>query len=245
MKKEKLLNTCINNINMDEAIDYICDCIEKKKIAYIVPINVDMVVKIEKDEYLKKIVNEADLTLIDGKPLIWISKMYGNQIKEKISGSDLIPKLCNVASKKGISIFIIGGAEGVAKKAKENLENEIPGINIVGTYSPSFGFEKKDDEKRLINSIISDANPDIVIACFGCPKQEKWVYENYKKYDSIVSICGGATVDFLAGNVKRAPNWMSESGLEWLYRFFQEPKRLFKRYFIDDLKIFKLIWKYK
>lgn len=92
--------------------------------------------------------------------------------------------------------------------------------------------------------MISEMHPDLLIACFGCPKQEKWIYENIEKYDAKVSICAGATVDFLAGNVKRAPRWMSEHGLEWFYRFLQEPKRMFKRYFVDDIKIVKLIFKY-
>ena len=93
--------------------------------------------------------------------------------------------------------------------------------------------------------MISEKRPDLLIACFGCPKQEKWIYENYQKYDAKDSICAGATVDFLAGNVNRAPKWMSEHGLEWFYRFLQEPKRMFKRYFIDDVKILSLIFKYK
>ena len=93
--------------------------------------------------------------------------------------------------------------------------------------------------------MISNAHPDLLIACFGCPKQEKWIYENYKKYDAKVSICAGATVDFLAGNINRAPKWMSEHGFEWFYRFMKEPKRMFKRYFIDDVKIIGLIRKYK
>ena len=130
-------------------------------------------------------------------------------------------------------------------KQKKNLEQGLPGIKIVGTYAPPFGFEKNNDELKKINETISDAHPDLLIVCFGCPKQEKWIYENYKKYDAIVSICAGATVDFLAGNVKRAPKWMSNYGLEWLYRATQEPRRLIKRYFIEDTKIIKLIWKYR
>ena len=150
-----------------------------------------------------------------------------------------------MAAQMGYSIFIIGGAEGIADRAKENLERDLPGIRIAGTYAPPYGFEKDEAELCRINEMISDVHPDIVIACFGCPKQEKWIYENYQKYDGIVSICAGATVDFLAGNVKRAPRWMSEHGLEWFYRFLQEPKRMFKRYFIDDVKILGLIWKYR
>ena len=201
--------------------------------------------KMEKDEYLNKITNEADLTLVDGKPLVWIAKWLKHPVKAKISGSDLVPKLCRMASEKGYSIFIIGGAEGIAEKAKGNLERDFLGIRIVGTYSPPFGFEKDETELEKINKMISDAHPDIVIACLGCPKQEKWIYENYQQYDGTVSICAGATVDFLAGNMNRAPEWMSDHGLEWLYRFFQEPKRLFKRYFVDDMKILGIVWKYR
>ena len=245
MEKQPLLNTYVNNVNMDEAIQAIEDMIASEKKSYIVAINVDVVMKIENDSYLKEITDEADMVLVDGKPLEWIAKWHKRPIKAKISGSDLVPILCKRAAEKGYSIFIIGGKEGIAEKAKQNLERDLPGIKIVGTYAPPFGFEKDEKELNRINEMISSAHPDILIACFGCPKQEKWIYENISKYDAKVSVCAGATVDFLAGNVNRAPRWMSEHGLEWFYRFLQEPKRMFKRYFIDDVKILKLIRKYK
>lgn len=245
MEKQPLLNTYVNNVSMDETLNKICRLIEEKKKSYIVAINVDVVMKMEEDSYLKKITDEADLTLVDGKPLVWIANWHKHPVKAKISGSDLIPKLCNVAAEKGYSIYIIGGAEGIAAKARENLEQNLKGIQIVGTYSPPYGFEGDESELEKINAMITTVHPDLVIACFGCPKQEKWIYENYQKYNATVSICAGATVDFLAGNINRAPTWMSEHGLEWMYRFLQEPKRLFKRYFVDDVKILKLIWKYR
>lgn len=248
MEKQPLLNTYVNNIDMPETIAAIERMIaegEKGKKSYIVAINVDVVMKIEGDSYLKKIVDSADMVLVDGKPLVWIANYHGNPIKAKISGSDLVPLLMKVASEKGYSIFIIGGKEGIADKAKENLENKHKGIKIVGTYAPPFGFEKDETELEKINKMISAAHPDLLITCFGCPKQEKWIYENINRYDAKVSVCAGATVDFLAGNVNRAPKWMSEHGLEWFHRFLQEPKRMFKRYFIDDVKIIKLIAKYK
>ena len=245
MEKQPLLNTYVNNIDMDETIRSIENMIKNKDKSYIVAVNVDVIVRIENDKYLKKIVDNADMVLVDGKPLVWISKWHGYPVKEKVSGSDMVPLLCEKAANKGYSVFIVGGRGGTAEKAKENLENAYPGIKIIGTYSPPFGFEKDADELEKMNRLISEMHPDILAACFGCPKQEKWVYENYKKYDATVSICAGATVDFLAGNVKRAPKWMSEHGLEWFYRFFQEPKRLFRRYFIDDIKILKLMKKYK
>lgn len=245
MEKQPLLNTYVNNLSMGETLNEICRLVDEKQKSYVVAINVDVVMKMEKDKYLKKITDEADLTLVDGKPLVWIAKWHKHPVKAKISGSDLVPELCKLAAKRGYSSFIIGGAEGVAEKAKKNLEKNLKDIKIVGTYSPPFGFEKNEEELRKINGMISDVHPDLVIACFGCPKQEKWIYENYHKYDGTVSICAGATVDFLAGNVNRAPGWMSNHGLEWLYRFSQEPKRLFKRYFVDDVKILGLVWKYR
>lgn len=245
MEKQPLLNTYVNNLNMEEAIQAIEEMISSDKNGYVVAINVDVVVKIDNDPYLKKITDNADLVIVDGKPLQWIAKWHKNPIKEKISGSDLVPELCRAASLKGYSIFIIGGKDAVAEKAQINLEKKVPGIKIVGTYSPPFGFENDRNEIDKVNEKIRKAHPDILIACLGCPKQEKFVYENYLKYGAKVSICAGATIDFLAGNVKRAPKWMSNCGLEWFYRFLQEPKRMFKRYFIDDMKIVGLIRKYK
>lgn len=244
MEKQALLNTYINNVTMPETIAAIEQMIEADKKSYVVAINVDVVMKIEEDSYLKKVVDNADMVLVDGKPLVWISKLHGKPLKAKISGSDLVPLLCEVAAEKGYKIFIIGGKDGIAEQAKEKLENRLPKIKIVGTYAPPFGFEKNESELDKINQMISEAHPDLLIACFGCPKQEKWIYENIEKYNAKVSVCAGATVDFLAGNVKRAPRWMGDHGLEWFYRFTQEPKRMFKRYFVDDTKIVKLIFKY-
>ena len=244
MEKMKFLNTYVSNVTMDETIAEIEKYIKEDKKRYIVAINVDVVVKIENDKELQEATNKADMVLADGKPLIWISKYYKRPIKEKISGSDLVPLLCKRAAEKRYSIYILGGADGIAEQAKKNLEEQYPAIRIVGTYAPPFGFEKDQAELDKINQMISEKTPDLLIACFGCPKQEKFIYRNLDKYDAKVSVCAGATVDFLAGNVKRAPKWMSEHGLEWFYRFLKEPKRMFKRYFVDDLKILKLMRKY-
>lgn len=245
MKKQALLNTYINNLTMSETVEAIEKMIMEKRKSYVVAINVDVVMKIESDPYLKEIVDGADLVLVDGKPLVWISKLHGKPLKAKISGSDLVPLLCEVSAKKGYRMFIIGGKDGIAEQAKRRLEEKYPDIQIVGTYAPPIGFEKDKKELNKINNMISEVKPDLLITCFGCPKQEKWIYENINRYDAKVSVCAGATVDFLAGNVKRAPRWMSEHGLEWFYRFLQEPKRMFGRYFIDDVKIIRLIRKYK
>lgn len=245
MEKVRLLNTMVSNLSMAEAVEEIEHMIARGKKAYVVAVNVDVIVKIEQDEELRHVIDNADMVLTDGQPLLWISRLHRRAIKQKVSGSDLVPELCEVSAEKGYSIFILGGQAGVAEAAKEKLEKKYPTIHIVGTYAPPVGFEKDEAEQVHINKLISQAAPDLLIVCFGCPKQEKWIWKNIDKYDAKVSLCAGATVDFLAGNIKRAPKCISACGFEWLYRFFKEPKRLFKRYFVDDLKIVKLILKYR
>lgn len=236
MEKQRLMNVYVNNLTMMESVNRIHDMIREKQTSYVVEVNVDVVMKMEKDPYLKKISDEADLTLVDGQPLVWISKMKGNTpIREKISGSDLVPELLDELSRENRSVFILGGLGDTAKKAAKKVKKHYPGMSIAGTYAPPLGFEKDAKEIEKINHLVAKTHPDLLLACFGCPKQEKWIYENYKKCGAIVSVCAGATVDFLAGNIKRAPRWISQCGLEWFYRFLKEPRRLFKRYFIDDI----------
>lgn len=131
------------------------------------------------------------------------------------------------------------------KKTAENLEKKYKGLNVVGTYSPPYGFEKNSFELQKINDIIKNSNPDILIVGLGCPKQEYFMYDNCDLLNVPVSLGLGASLDFEAGNVKRAPRWMSNCGLEWLYRLIQDPKRLIKRYLVDDIRIFWLFFKYQ
>lgn len=245
MSKELLLNTHVDDLTMAETLERIKGLIAAQEPAYVIPINVDVVIKIEQDEALRAIVDGADLVLTDGQPLIWISRLNHRPVREKVSGSDLIPRLCACAEKDGHSVFLLGGENDVAKEAVRRLRRQFPNLQIKGVYSPPFGFEDDSAELAYIDQTVSEAAPDILVVCFGCPKQEKWVAAHYRTCGATVCICAGATVDFLAGHVKRAPKWMSDHGLEWFYRFLMEPKRLFKRYFIDDLKIFRLLWKYR
>ena len=163
LEKQRLLNTYVNNVTLDETLDEIDGFIRERKKSYIVAINVDVVMKMENDDYLRRISNEADMVLVDGKPLIWISKLYKRQIKEKVSGSDLVPQLCKRAADENYTIFIIGGKDGVAEQAKKKLEQKFPGIRIVGTYAPPLGFENDESELDKINQMITDAHPDLLI----------------------------------------------------------------------------------
>lgn len=245
MARIKFMNTDIDNLTMAETLNEIDKLIQKKNCSYVVTPNVDHIVRLEKDEELQKVYKNASLILTDGKPLIWISKWYKTPIKEKISGSDLFPRVCQLAANKNYTMYLLGAAEGVADTAAKNLMKKYPGLNIVGTYSPPFGFEKNKQEMNKIKTQIQDVHPDILIVGLGCPKQEKFMYYHCKELGVPISFGLGASIDFEAGHIKRAPKWMSNHGLEWLYRFSKEPKRLFKRYFVDDLKIIQVARKYR
>lgn len=239
------LNTRVDNLTMEEALVKTQKLIEEHKTAYVVTPNVDHIVVMEKDEEFAKLYREADLVLTDGKPLIWISKLYGTPIKEKISGSDFFPELCGLAAQKGYSVFILGAAEGVAAKAAANLQAKYPGLQIAGTYSPPFAFEDDPQELEKIETMIRTAKPTILAVSLGSPKGEKFIYRHKDAYGVPLAISIGATIDFEAGNVKRAPKWMSDHGLEWLYRVTKEPKRLAKRYIVDAVEILPIAWKYR
>lgn len=244
-KKQRLLNVYVNNLTMQETIQCIQNILEGEQPAYLVEINVDVLMKVDAAPRLKQIVDEADLVLVDGQPLCWISHWIGTPVKERVAGSDLVPQLCGAVAKKGKSIFIMGGREGVAVQAATNMQKQYPGLQIAGTYAPPFGFEKKPEELQKIREAIQAAQPDLLFVCLGCPKQEYWVYDNFKTCGAKMTICAGAAVDFMAGRIKRAPKWVSKCGFEWFYRFLHEPQRLFKRYFWDDMwGIIALVLKY-
>lgn len=245
MSRMKFMNIEIDNLTMEEALQSIDSIIRKNTGAYIVTPNVDHIVKLEKNRELQKVYANADLILTDGKPLLWIAKWYGKPIKEKVSGSDLFPRLCGLAAKKGYKMFFLGAAEGVAEKAADRLSRRYQGLRIAGTYSPPYGFEKDQNELEKIKKMIKQAAPDILIVALGCPKQEIFMYRHCKELSVPVSLGLGASLDFEAGEIKRAPKWMADHGLEWLFRITQDPRRLAKRYLIDDMEIFKLAVKYR
>ncbi len=240
----KFLNTHIDNLTMSEAIQEIDKLIQDGKHSYVVTPNLDHIVLIENDELFKEIYDNADLVLADGKPLLWIAKRQGTPIKEKVSGSDLFPEMCKLAAKNGYKIYILGAAEGVADKAAENLIVKFNGLKIVGTYSPPIGFETDKTEVQKIVNKINESKADILAVALGSPKGEKFIYRIREKICVVLSISIGATIDFEAGNLKRAPKWMSNVGLEWLYRISQEPGRLIKRYWNDAVSIIPIIKKY-
>ena len=244
MSRINFMNTEVDNLTMSEALEAIDELINNGKNRYVVTPNIDHIIQLESDEELQQIYARADLILTDGKPMLWISKLYRSPIKEKVSGSDLFPLLCDLAAQKGYCMFFLGSAEGIAAKAAEILKLKYEGLQIVGTYSPPYGFEKDENEIVKIVDIIQNAKPHILIVGLGCPKQEKFIFHYKERLGVPLSLGLGASFDFVVGKIKRAPRWMRECGLEWLFRITQDPKRMIKRYIIDDAKIVRLVFKY-
>lgn len=241
----KFMNISIDNVTMKEALKEIDRLIRLQKNSYVVTPNVDHIVKLEKDKELQEVYDNADLILTDGQPLVWISKLYRTPIKEKVPGSDLFPLLCDLSARRGYRMYFLGAAEGVAEKAAENLKQKFTGLKVCGTYSPTKSFESKPREIEYIIEDVRSARPDILIVGLGCPKQEKFIYKYKDQLKVPISLGLGASLDFEAGHVKRAPKWMRDRGLEWFWRITQDPGRLAKRYLIDDIKIIGLGYKYR
>lgn len=235
----------INNITTAQILEHVDTCIEQRIPCHIVGVNVDQALRAIEDDYSGLIFDKAELVYTDGKPIIWMSKWLKSPIIEKISGPDLMLLLCEKAAQKAYKVFLLGAGPEVVKQAAINLENKFPGIQVVGTYSPPYGFEKDKEELEKIITMLSESKADQLFVGMGSPKQDIFIYENMNKYQIPVSYSMGAALDFIGGGKKRAPRWMINVGLEWFYRFLKDPKRLFKRYFIDDVRIMKHFIQYR
>lgn len=227
-----ILGVPFDHVTINDTIARVDAMIASRRPHYVVTANVDFLVQAHRDVELRRILLDADLVLCDGTPLVWASAWLGNALPERVAGSDLAPALIQRAAEKGYRIFLLGAAQGVAAEATAKLKVQYPGLNIVGHYSPPFADLLGMNHDEIARQIRA-AQPDLLLVSFGCPKQEKWIAMHYRRLGVPVSIGVGATIDFLAGRVKRAPDWMRRSGTEWLYRLAQEPRRLYKRYATD------------
>lgn len=243
--KKKIAKIWFNVESMDELIEAYVDATKKGIKTFTLTPNLDFMRLAYKDENFLNIINNATFSTIDGKPIMWMANwLHLKDFKYKISGSDLAVKLLEIMNEHGYSLFLFGGKDGVAEKAKQNIEMKYPNIKVVGTLTPDFGYEKDEEKSLKYISIINESKAQFVYLCTGAPKTEKF----YSKYEKIFSnanyLSVGATIDFIAGNIKRAPKWMSNFGLEWLYRLSKDFKRLFKRYWLDGCFLIKMWFLY-
>ena len=209
---------------MREALSVIDGFIAEREPRHIVTADASMVVLARQDSDLNQIVNNADLVTPDGAGILWASRLLSKPIRNKVSGVDLVEQLCRVSNERGIRLYILGGAPGIADTAAANFRSRYQNVQIVGTRH---GYFQANEETNVIQGIV-DTAPDVLFVAFGIPKQEKFI-QRYKAHLNVpVSIGVGGSFDVYSGQVQRAPVWMQNAGLEWIFRLAQNPKKITK-----------------
>ncbi|MDZ4716923.1 MAG: WecB/TagA/CpsF family glycosyltransferase [Roseiflexaceae bacterium] len=230
-----VLGVPVDNLTMEEALDQCDEFIAVGRATgrthQIATVNADFVVNSLHDPELQRILQEADMSTADGMPLVWGSRLLGGTLPSRVTGADMVPALAERAAQKGYSIFFLGARPGVAARAAEMLQARYPGLNVAGVFSPPPSSILEMDSSVVER--VKAAHPDILLVAFGNPKQEKWIRMHSHELQVPICIGVGGTLDMIVGVTKRAPAWMQKTGLEWLYRLSQEPKRLVKRYVQD------------
>lgn len=235
-----ILNVEIDNLSMQEFLTQL------DRGVVFTP-NVDHLMKLQHDAAFVAAYQQADYRVCDSQVLLYAARFLGDPIKAKISGSDLFPQFCEYHAKnEKIKIFLLGGAPGIAAQAQARINQRIGRSIIVAAHSPSFGFEKNPQECLNLIQMIRQSTANVLVVGVGAPKQEIWITKHRQMLPNIdIFLAVGAAIDFEAGNKPRSPEWMSHLGIEWMHRLASEPGRLWKRYLIEDMPFFLLLFKQK
>jgi len=228
----RVFGISVDGLALAEAAARVIDLAFSDNFHYVVTPNADHILNLSSDEDFRRAYNNASLTVADGWPVVVSGRLLGANIPERVAGSDLVPAVLSLASRKGISlsVFVLGGLGDVPERAARKILREYPGVRIAGYMSPPFGFDGDPTLSAAVAETVASTRPNLIIVGLGSPKQEKWVHSQMDRLPPGVAVCAGATVDFMAGSVKRAPRWVARIGLEWMYRTLQEPRRMFRRY---------------
>ena len=223
----------IDAVTLAQALEGIAELVNRRHGGAVFTPNVDHIVKAERLPDFRRAYSCADLCLADGMPLVWASRLLGSPLPEKVSGSDLVLPLMRLAAERRWRVYLLGGGPGVAEEAGEKLARKF-GALIVGTDSPVVGSDGIDESSEQTLERLATARPDLVLVAFGAPKQELWIDRCADRLGPAVAVGVGGSLDFITGQVRRAPTWMSRAGLEWLFRLVQEPRRMWRRYLVED-----------
>jgi N-acetylglucosaminyldiphosphoundecaprenol N-acetyl-beta-D-mannosaminyltransferase len=208
---------------------------------YVVTPNVQHIVLLATDQYLRRIYSEAAFVLPDGVSILLAARLLGQRIPQRIAGVDMFEALCRQAASEALRVFLLGGRPGSAEKAAARLQAQYPGLIVCGTCCPPLGFENDPSQQDDIEARIKAAHPHFLFVALGAPKQEYWIYEHARKLGVPISMGVGGSFEMVAGVVPRAPLWLQDIGLEWLYRLAREPRRLWKRYLICIVRFAQLM----
>ena len=224
-----LLGLPFHDVTLEETLDYCASAMKDDKGHYIVTANVDFTTQAYEDPDLKKIVFFADRVVCDGMPLVWLSKWFGYPLRERVAGSDMVPRLLEICGREKHPVYFFGSDQKTLEEAKVIVEEKYPGLKVVGVDAPPFGAVVEWDNDALCEKMRA-SGAKLLLVCLGCPKQERWIFAHHKESGIPLSIGVGASLDFITGKQKRAPKWMQKSGLEWFWRMSSSPKRLVARY---------------
>jgi N-acetylglucosaminyldiphosphoundecaprenol N-acetyl-beta-D-mannosaminyltransferase len=225
----------------EQALDRIDQLVTAGRPAFFITANLNYAMLADTDDRLKRLNEQAAFLLADGMPLVWWSRLGSRPLPERVAGSDLIYGMCERAARHGHRVYLLGAAPGVADAAAAALANRYPGLQIVGVDCPPFRPLTSAEEREQFARVRA-ARPDILFVAFGQPKGEFWIADNLDRLGVPVCVQVGASLDFVAGRVKRSPKWMQRTGLEWIYRLAQEPRRLAGRYRDNILFLLKAIF---
>lgn len=239
MQKHKILSSAISIGSYQDFLNAIFSLTDTGESAYVVFANVHMLMEAHRDLYFNNIVNEANLAAPDGKPLSIFLKLADHITQERICGMDVLPDLIRQAERLGKSVYFYGNTVEVLENILNRINSEHPSLNVAGYYSPPFR-ELSAPEKKTIIENINKAQPDLLLVSLGCPKQEKWMAEHRGKIKSCMLGLGQAFNTY-AGKENRPPRWMRRFALEWTYRLYLEPRRLWKRYLYTNTAFIFLI----
>jgi N-acetylglucosaminyldiphosphoundecaprenol N-acetyl-beta-D-mannosaminyltransferase len=236
-----LLGLDIDNFTMDETLSAIGEIMERREFAYAVTPNVDHTVKFRKSQGFRDLYAKATLVVADGVPLVWASSLLGTPLKQRINGTDLFERSCEYAAQRGYSIFLLGGSPGAAEAAASKLSLRHPDLKIAGWDCPAYGFYKSPEQNEAVQKIIRDSGAEILFVGLGAPQQEQWMCDYGPGTGAHFAIGVGVSFSFVGGLIPRAPLWMQRSSLEWLWRLGKEPRRLWRRYLLEDLPFFGML----
>jgi len=236
--KVVLFGVPIDNLTLNETLDRIDEMIRNGATHQHVVVNVDKIVKLQADEQLRKAILSCDLINADGQPIVWASRILQHPIKERVTGVDLFVHLVERCAGRGYRPYFLGAKQDVVERVIEILQERHPKLQIAGWRN---GYWSPEQEKDIVDAIRL-AKPDILFVAMTSPKKELFL-SAWKQQLSVPFVMGvGGTFDVVAGHVKRAPRWMQKSGMEWFFRLAQEPRRMWRRYLVEDMAFFRLVW---
>jgi N-acetylglucosaminyldiphosphoundecaprenol N-acetyl-beta-D-mannosaminyltransferase len=234
-----LMGCQIDNLTMEETLDRVGSFIADGSPHQHVVVNVDKLVKASRDAELRKIINDCALINADGMPVVWASRLLGRPLKERVTGVDLFDALMVRAAERGWRVFLLGARESVVQEVKARYQRRLPALQFAGVRN---GYWKPEEEAAVADEV-ARSQADLLFVAIGSPHKERFLgkYQEHMRVPFAMGV--GGTFDVAAGKVQRAPTWMQRSGLEWFFRFLQEPRRMAKRYFVDDMAFVPLLWR--